>query len=208
MSPRRPDDPRTRQRRQQLAQEAARLLATGAQHDPARALRKAAERLGVRDEAMFPGGDEIREALQVHQRLFGGDAPPTRQQALREAALEAMAFFTAFDPRLAGAALEGPVDSHAPVCLHLHADDPDEIARFLHDQRIPAAQATRRLRLSRDPATPLPCWEFEAGGIAFELWVLPASALRQPPLEPLEDRPMRRATASALRQLIATAPNS
>ena len=60
-----------------------------------------------------------------------------------------------------------------------------------------------RLRLSREQATPLPCWEFEAGGIAFELWVLPASALRQPPLEPLEDRPLRRATANALRQLIA-----
>ncbi|WP_290885500.1 hypothetical protein [Arenimonas sp.] len=204
MSPRREDDPRTRQRRQQLAQEAARLLATGAQQDPARALRKAAERLGIRDESVFPGGDEIREALQAHQRLFGGDAPSSRRQALREAALEAMAFFTAFDPRLAGAALEGLVDAHTPVCLHLHADDPDAVAHFLHDQRIPAAQGTRRLRLSRDQATPLPCWEFEAGGIAFELWVLPVAALRQAPLEPLEDRPMRRATASALRQLIAT----
>lgn len=204
MSPRRQDDPRTRQRRQQLAQEAARLLATGAQQDPARALRKAAERLGIRDEAVFPGGDEIREALQVHQRLFGGEAPASRRQALREAALEAMAFFAAFDPRLAGAALDGPVDAHTPVCLHLHADDPDAVAHFLHDQRIPAAQATRRLRLARGEATPLPCWEFAAGGIAFELWVLPVTALRQAPLEPLEDRPMRRATASALRQLIAS----
>ena len=203
MSPRRQDDPRSRQQRQQLAQEAARLLATGAQHDPARALRKAAERLGIRDETLFPGGDEIREALQVHQRLFGGGAPASRRQALREAALEAMAFFAAFDPRLAGAALDGPVDAHAPVCLHLHADDPDAVAHFLHDQRIPATQATRRLRLARAQATPLPCWEFAAGGIAFELWVLPISALRQAPLEPLEDRPMRRATASALRQLIA-----
>lgn len=203
MSPRRQDDPRTRQRRQQLAQEAARLLATGAQHDPARALRKAAERLGIRDESLFPGGDEIREALQAHQRLFGGEAPASRRQALREAALEAMAFFAAFDPRLAGAALDGPVDAHTPVCLHLHADDPDAVAHFLHDQRIPATQATRRLRLARGETAPLPCWEFAAGGIAFELWVLPISALRQAPLEPLEDRPMRRATASALRQLIA-----
>jgi hypothetical protein len=204
MSPRRTDDPRSRQRRQQLAQEAARLLATGAQHDPGRALRKAAERLGIRDEAVFPGGDEIREALAAYQRLFGGEAAPSRRQALQEAALEAMAFFGAFDPRLAGAALEGPVDAHAPVYLHLHADDPDAVAHFLHDQRIPATQATRRLRLARESAATLPCWEFAAGGIAFELWVLPPSALRQPPLEPLEDRPMRRATASALRQLIAT----
>jgi len=204
MSPRRQDDPRTRQRRQQLAQEAARLLATGGQHDPAQALRKAAARLGIRDEAAFPGGDEIREALQAHQRLFGGEALPSHRQALREAAQEAMAFFAAFDPRLAGAALEGVVDAHAPVCLHLHADDPDEVARFLHDQRIPARQATRRVRLSREQTAALPCWEFAAGGIAFELWVLPAIALRQPPLEPLEDRPLRRTSASALRQLIAS----
>ncbi|HEU0154256.1 MAG TPA: hypothetical protein VFQ84_13030 [Arenimonas sp.] len=204
MSPRRQDDPRARQRRQQLAQEAARLLATGAQHDPARALRKAAERLGVRDESLFPGGDEIREALQAHQRLFGGEASPSRRQALREAALEAMAFFAAYDPRVAGAALEGPVDAHAPVCLHLHADDPDDVARFLHDQRIPADQTSRRLRLGRGDSPALPCWEFTAGDVAFELWVLPTSALRQPPLEPLEDRPLRRASASALRQLIAS----
>ena len=204
MSPRRQDDPRTRQRRQQLAQEAARLLASGAQQDPARALRKAAARLGIRDESVFPGGDEIREALQAHQRLFGGDAAPSRRQALREAAQEAMAFFAAFDPRVAGAALEGPVDAHAPVCLHLHADDPDEVARFLHDQRIPADQASRRVRLTRERTAFLPCWEFAAGGIAFELWVLPLAALRQPPLEPLEDRALTRASASALRQRMAS----
>ncbi|GAB2497224.1 hypothetical protein [Arenimonas alkanexedens] len=203
MPVRRQDDPRTRQRRQQLAQEAARLLATGAHHDPAQALRKAASKLGIRDEASFPGGDEIREALQAHQRLFGGEAPSSRLQALREAAQEAMGFFAAFDPRLSGAALEGPVGAHTPVCLHLHADNPDDIARFLHDQRIPADQSTRRLRLAREQARPLPCWEFAAGGIAFELWVLPLSALRQPPLDALEDRPLRRASASALRQLIA-----
>ncbi len=204
MSPRRQDDPRTRQRRLRLAQEAARLLATGAQQDPAQALRKAAARLGIHDESAFPGGDEIRDALQAHQRLFGGDAAPSRRQALREAAQEAMAFFAAFDPRLAGAALEGPVDAHAPVCLHLHADDPDEVARFLHDQRIPADQASRRVRLTREQTVALPCWEFSAGEVAFELWVLPLAALRQPPLDPLEDRALPRASASALRQLIAS----
>ena len=204
MSPRRQVDPRTRQRRLRLAQEAARLLATGAQQDPSQALRKAAARLGIRDEADFPGGDEIREALLAHQRLFGGGAPASRRRALQEAAQEAMTFFAAFDPRLAGAALEGPVDAHAPVCLHLHTDDPDDVARFLHDQRIPADQASRRVRLTREQTAPLPCWEFSAGGIAFELWVLPLAALRQAPLEPLEDRPLPRVSASALRQLMAS----
>ena len=52
------------------------------------------------------------------------------------------------------------------------------------------------LRNSLPADRPLILVGHSIGGIAFELWVLPASALRQPPLEPLEDRPMRRATAS------------
>lgn len=201
MSPRRRDDARSRQQRLQVAEEAARLLMEGGAGDPESARRKAAARFGVRDEALLPTGDEIREALDARQRLF---QPTLRTdlRRLREAALEAMGFFSAFDPRLVGPVLDGGPGPDATIVLHLHADDPDALARLLQDRRIPARQRSRRLRLERGQAVDLPAWQFEADGLGFELLLLPPGALRQAPLDALDDRPMARASAAAVRRLL------
>ena len=201
MSPRRRDDARSRQQRLQVAEEAARLLMEGGAESPESARRKAAARLGLRDEALMPTGDEIRTALQARQRLFQPAPGPDLRQ-LRQAALEAMGFVAAFDPRLAGSVLEGSPGPEATITLHLHADDPDELARLLQDQRIPARQRSRRLRLARDRHADVPAWEFEANGLGFEFLVLPVSALRQPPLDALDDRPMARASMAAVKRLL------
>lgn len=186
--------------RQRVAAEAARLLALHG-GDPAEARRKAAQRLGVRDPASLPGREDILEALYAHQRLFGG-AGSDRLMRLRRAALEAMDFFVAFDPRLAGPVLDGSAGADDPVQLHLHADDPDAVARLLADRGAPAGQSTRRLRLAGGETTTLPCWELLADGLPFELWVLPAQAARQPPRDPLGDGPMPRAGRAALQRLL------
>jgi hypothetical protein len=201
MSPRRRDDVRSRQQRLQVAEEAARLLMDGGADSPEAARRKAGARFGLRDDALLPTGEEIRDALQGRQRLFQ-PAPGPDLRRLRKAALEAMGFFSAFDPRLAGPVLEGSVGPDATITLHLHADDPDALARLLHDQRIPARQRSRRLRLERSQGAEVPAWQFEADGLGFELLLLPLSALRQAPLDPLGDRPMARASAAAVKRLL------
>ena len=203
MTPQRPDDPRNHQRRHLVAQEAARLLASGEQVDIDRARHKAAARLGVRDETALPDAAQIRGAMAERQRLFGGGPAPALGR-LRDAALQAMAFLAAFDPRLAGPVLEGTAGDRAGVLLHLHPQDPDDVAHFLHDQRIPADAGVRRIRLDRDRSVDLPCWHFTADGIDFELVVLPQASLRQAPLEPLEATPVRRASSAALRRLMDT----
>ena len=203
MTPKRPDDPRNHQRRHLVAQEAARLLASGEQVDIDRARHKAAARLGVRDETALPDAAQIRGAMAERQRLFGGGPAPALGR-LRDAALQAMAFLAAFDPRLAGPVLEGTAGDRAGVLLHLHPQDPDDVAHFLHDQRIPADAGVRRIRLDRDRSVDLPCWHFTADGIDFELVVLPQASLRQAPLEPLEATPVRRASSAALRRLMDT----
>ena len=200
MSPRRKDDPRSRQVRLRVAEEAARLLLEGGHEDLEAARRKAAERLGLRDPALLPGGDEIREALRGRQRLFQAGSGVDLAR-LRQAALDAMAFFTEFEPRLVGPVLDGD-PAATIVTLHLHADDPDQVALQLRERGIPARQRLRRLRLERDAGAEVPAWEFAADGIAFELLVLPLRSLRQPPLDPLDDRPMARAGAAALRRLL------
>jgi len=188
--------------RQQVAQETARLLASGQHAEPGSARRKAAARLGARDPSALPDAGEIREALQAHLRLFGREDAATDLQRQREAALEAMAFFAAFEPRLAGHVLDGTATSTAAVCLHLHPSDPDDVARFLHDQRIPASQGARRMRLAPAGAVEVPCWEFIADGRAFELLVLPVECLRQPPLDALDGAALPRVGMAALRRLM------
>jgi len=193
-------DAGARQRRQRVAAETARLLAAGA-GDPAAARRRAAALLGIDDAASLPGGEEIRDALASHRRLFGGTDPELLFRQ-REAALAAMTHFADFAPKLVGDVLEGTSAGHSAIELHLHADDPDSVARMLAERGAPAAQRTRSLRLGRGRATGLPCWELEAGGLPFALWVLPRSSARQAPLDALDDMPMRRADAAALRRLL------
>lgn len=195
------DAPGARQRRLRVAAEAARLLAQGG-GDPVVARRKAAARLGFDDPASLPSGEEIREALASHRRLFGGGGDDALLARRREAALDAMAHFAAFDPRLVGAVLDGSADADATIELHLHADDPDAVARLLLDRGAPATQRPRRLLLARGAPADVPCWELRADGLPFALWVLPATSARQPPLDPLDGTPMRRADARAVRRLL------
>jgi len=192
---------RTRERRHRLAHEAARLMAESGIRDYHQAKLKAAERLGIFDDASLPRNREIEDALREYQRLFQRDAPALLH-ARREAGLRAMEFFHSFDPRLAGAVFDGTADARSPVSLHLHSDDPDAVSRFLDQHHIPAESKSRRLRLDRERDADVPVWTFSADELPFELVVLDTDQLRQAPLSPVDEKPMRRASISQLRQLL------
>jgi len=194
---------RTRERRQRLAHEAARLMAEGGMRDFHQAKLKAASRLGIHDDASLPRNREIEEALREYQRLFAGEAHATGLRQRREAALRAMEFLSGFSPRLVGPVLEGTADANTPVHLHIHSDDPDAVTRWLEDHRIPADARDRRLRMDRERVADVPVWVFSAEELSFDLTVLPHDALRQAPLSGIDEKPMKRASATQLRQLLA-----
>ena len=184
-----------------LAQESARLVVEHGIGDVGQALRKAARRLGVDDPSRLPRPEEVEQAVRERQRLFGGGAQREALAARRHAAVEAMRFLAAFEPRLVGAVLDGTADAHSPVQLHLFSDDPDAVQRFLQDQRIPHVTGARRLRHGRGRGEPFPLHAFTADGIDFELVVLPRDGLRQAPLDASGERPMARAGRAAVEQL-------
>jgi hypothetical protein len=194
---------RTRERRQRLAIEAARLMLEGGIRDFHQAKLKAAARLGEHDESALPRNREIEEALREYQRLFQSDEQPRWVRARREAAARAMTYLARFDPRLVGSVLEGTADEHSAVSLHLFEDDGDGVARFLADSGIPFEQRARELRLDRERSAEYPVYLFTADDLPFDLTVLPRDALRQAPLDRSGDRPMRRASLSALQELLA-----
>lgn len=201
-----PNAQRGSRERRLIAQEAARLIREGGIHDPELARRKAASRLGIHDEALWPRQAEVEDMLREQQRLFDTRAQPAALRQHREAAMQAMQFLHAFQPRLAGAVLAGTAGAGSPVTLHLHCDDTDAVQRFLHDQRIPAEVCTALLQLGGHAARQrYPAWEFAADGIAFELVVLPEHGLRHPPVSSDDGKPLPRATLAQLRQLLAVA---
>ena len=193
---------RTRERRLQVAHAAARLMAEGGIRDYHQAKLKAAQRLGIHDDASLPRNREIEDALREYQRLFLGDDQVTGVRHRREAALPALEFFREFQPRLVGPVLEGTADAHAPVGLHLHSDDPEAVSRWLAEHRIPAEARSRRLRLDRQRDHDAPVWLFTAEDLSFDLTVLPLDCLRQAPLSGIDERPQRRASAAQLRALL------
>ena len=81
--------------------------------------------------------------------------------------------------------------------------DPDAVTRWLEDHRIPADARDRRLRMDRERVADVPVWVFSAEDLSFDLTVLPHDALRQAPLSSVDEKPMKRASAAQLRQLLA-----
>ncbi len=194
---------RTRERRQRLAHEAARLMAEGGIGDYHQAKRKAAERLGIHDDASLPGNREIEDALRQYQRLFIGEAHHVALAIRRQAAVRALEFFSAFHPRLVGSVLEGTADGNSPVQLHLHSDDEDAVDRWLLEQGIPADRFSRRVRLDRERELEVAAWAFTADDLPIDVTVLPYDALRQAPRSVLDERPMKRASLAQVRDLVA-----
>lgn len=202
----RADEIHAGQQRRRIAVEAARLMSEQGMRDFHAAKLKAAARLGIDAEATLPKNSEIEEALREHQRLFDADDQPQRLRLYREAAREALVFFGQFEPRLVGTVLDGSADRHSTVSLHLFSDEPEAVIRFLDENGIPHEEHERALRLSRDEdAIAYPAFEFSAGGVPFDVTVLPVASLRQAPLDRSGDKPMRRANLAAIDALLAGA---
>lgn len=189
--------------RQVLAQEAARIMAGEGIRDFLSAKRKAADRIGVDPAGQsMPTNLEIEDALQVHQRLFGGDAHRSGLRSLRTAALEAMQWFDPFRARLVGPVLRGTASPGSPVNLHLFADASEEVALFLMNHDIPYENAERRLRLGDGRVRDYPVFRFMAGETRIEATVFPLVEQRQAPVSPVDGRPMRRAGRREVEELL------
>jgi len=194
---------RTRERRQHLAFEAARLMAEGGVRDYHQAKLKAAQRLGIFDDASLPRNREIEDALREYQRLFLGSDQAQEVRRRREAALRALEFFREFQPRLVGPVLDGTADANSVVALHVHSDDADAVTRHFEEHGVPVVARSRHLRLDREREGDFPVWLFAAEELSFDITVLPADVLRQAPLSGIDGKPMRRASSTQLRALLA-----
>jgi hypothetical protein len=174
-------------------------------HDFDRARRKAAERTGISDKRMWPSNGEIEEARLQQRRLFEGGESDQVLKILREHALTTMRSLTEFTPRLVGPVLRGNPDSTRGVRLHLFTDNPEEVVLTLIDRGIPWRQGEALLRFGGGKRNAHPLLTFLAGQVPFEFVVLPLGALRNPPLDPVSERPERGAGISEVVRLMSVA---
>jgi len=188
--------------RRAVAVEAARVMAEHGIRDFGSAKRKAAERLGVTENAALPKNIEIEAALAEHQRLFEGEAHGESLYAQRLIALEAMRQLSQFEPRLVGAVLSGTATEHSDVQLHLFTDRAESVAIKLMDEGIRHEVTERRVKMNADRVLACPGIRFEIDDQSIEAIVFPTDGIRQAPVSPVDGKPMRRANADELEVLL------
>lgn len=190
--------------RRALAQEAARVMAQQGIGDFLQAKRKAAERLGVDDAAVLPKNVEIEAALREYQRLFGGQSHDETLKAQRKTALQAMQMLREFQPRLVGPVLTGTATDHSDINLHVFADTSESVVLKLMDIGVPHEVHERRVRMDAERTQAYPALRFESQDWVVDATVFPVDGIRQSPYSPVDGRPMKRADAREVSELIDT----
>ncbi len=117
--------------REQLAQQAAKLMAEAGITDHAFAKRKAARQLGASDTQHLPSNQEIDEALHSYRTLFQQDSHPAILYQLREEALATMRLLQQFQPYLTGSVLAGTAGEASDINIMLFSADAKAVLLFL-----------------------------------------------------------------------------
>lgn len=188
--------------RLEIAHEAAKIIIQSGSEDYLFAKTKAAKQFGISDNKLMPSNIEIESALIEYQSLFRADAQANSLYKMRQTAIKAMEFFKDYSPLLAGPVLSGPADQHSEIILHLFEDAPELIGLLLEQNQIPNRICERRLQFKKNIPEYFTAYSFLAGEIDIVAIVFPASFNKHSPLDPIDGKPMRRATYKQLIKLI------
>lgn len=191
-----------RQLQQQIAQEAARLMVLDQVTSIPVAKQKAMQRLGIQNKRLMPDNQEVEAALIQYQRLFSSQQSQLIQM-MRTSAHNAMCLLQDFTPRLVGPVLRGTATKNDAISLHVFTDTPEELHFFLVEHGIPYTTEEHDYQQSRDKVISCPACRFLAGQYEISITIFPYHALRQAPLSPIDDKPMKRADINAVKKLIA-----
>jgi hypothetical protein len=122
--------------REQLAHQAAKLMAEDGITDHAFAKRKAARQLGAADTQHLPSNQEVNDALHSYRVLYQRDSHPGILRQLREEALNTMGMLAEFHPYLTGSVLSGLAGKSSDINLMLFSDDAKAVLLFLLKHNI------------------------------------------------------------------------
>jgi hypothetical protein len=162
--------------REQIAHNAARLMAEDGITDYAMAKRKAARQLGAEDTRHLPSNQQIDEALRSFRALYQPESHPSVLRQLRELALETMQRLAPFSPYLTGSVLNGSAGEHSDINLIVYDDDEKRLLIFLLNSNIPFESGEWRTTIAGRQQM-VPSFTLETGdGVPVHIAVLPANA--------------------------------
>lgn len=162
--------------REQLAHQAAKLMAEGGITDHALAKRKAARQLGAADTQHLPSNEEIDTALHSFRSLFQSESHPGILRRLREEALAAMRLLAEFRPYLTGSVLSGTAGAQSDINLMLFSDDAKAVLLFLLKHNLEFEDGEWRVRIGGHEET-VPSYTLTGeSGTQTHIIVLPENA--------------------------------
>ena len=162
--------------REQLAYQAARLMAEGGITDHAFAKRKAARQLGASDTQHLPSNQEVDDALHSYRALYQHDSHPGILRQLREEALATMRQLAKFHPYLTGSVLNGTAGGHSDINLILFSDDAKAVLLFLLKYNIAFEDGEWKVRIGGREET-VPSYTLtDESGVQTHIVVLPENA--------------------------------
>lgn len=168
--------PRRDLMREQLAHQAARLMAEDGITDHAYAKRKAAKQLGAADTQHLPSNQEIDQALRTFRTLYQQEHHPLVLRQLREQALVSMRLLEPFHPYLTGSVLDGSAGEQSDINLTVYSDDVKAVMMFLLKHEVPFESGEWRVQLMGRQQV-LPSFTLEsASGVPVHIAVLPENA--------------------------------
>jgi predicted nucleotidyltransferase len=162
--------------REQLAHQAARLMAENGITDHAFAKRKAAKQLGAPDTQHLPSNQEVDQALRSFRALFQQEHHPVVLSQLREQALAVMRLLEPFHPYLTGSVLDGSAGEQSDINLTVYSDDAKAVMMFLLKHKVEFESSEWRTQLMGRIQT-LPSFTLQnETGLPVHVAVLPENA--------------------------------
>ena len=162
--------------REQLAHQAAKLMAEDGITDHAFAKRKAARQLGAADTQHLPSNQEVDYALSSYRALFQRDFHPDILFKLREEALNTMRLLADFHPYLTGSVLNGTAGSQSDLNLLLFSDDAKAVLLFLLKHKIEFEDGAWKVRVNGREETVPSYTLINESGTQTHIVVLPENA--------------------------------
>lgn len=165
------------------------------------AKHKAADQLGFKQK-ILPTNIEIERAVISYQHLFQNSFQPEELFKLRMTAIDVMNLFEHFTPRLVGSVLAGTARYQSEIIIHLFSDNPEAISAQLLESNIPYKNSERRTRTTDKSTVTFPAYSFIAGHMSIVLIIFPEKHLKQAPICPIDEKPMKRANIRKVASLI------
>ena len=186
----------------EVAHLAANYLIDGIAETFQEAKAKAANSLGFTDSGNLPSNIWVQKALAENLALLEGETWSLRVKEMRVAAVQAMRFFSDFDPQLVGSVLYGTATAFSVICLHVYSDDVEPLIWRLNDAGINHRLREVTLKAQRNKTTCFPSLEIAMAEFDFDVVVFPQAYRFNPPNSPLDGKPYQRADIARVEQLI------